>query len=234
MRSRFTWSAVPLAVAALVLTGCMRTTGGQAQPGSPGTGLGGAKASTSTLSGVPSPTGSPKTSAGTPVSQYPSTDGVTATIATMTVKLPPGTQYAVESRDPGYAGCLQSASYACEGRILDLREAASSGMINLPDAHRQYGWYTGTDVPTCIGPASDPGVASEATGSTLVESGFAPVGPKKAEYAKFHQTCKEPTENNQIRMWWLPQSKILIVEHASSPELDKAFDDMLASATFAG
>ncbi|MBB2938033.1 hypothetical protein FHX82_005109 [Amycolatopsis bartoniae] len=221
MRSRFTWCAV----LALVLAGCTQTTSGQAQSGgAPVSGDGGAKASESAAPST--------TSAAPQSSSYPSTDGVTATIATMTVRLPADTQYAVESRDPGYEGCLQSPAFACEGKILDLRAAADEGMINLPDAHRQYGWYPGTDVPTCIGPAADPGTGSEATGSTLLESGFAPVGPKKAEYARFQETCQEPAQNNQIRMWWLPQSKILVVEHASTPELDTAFDRMLASATF--
>lgn len=227
MRSRFTWSAVPVAIAAMamagVLTGCMRTTDGQAQPGgSAGAGARGSGSST-TASGRPSAT-----------SSYPSTDGVTATISTMTVKLPSGSQYAVESRDPGYEGCLQSASFACEGKILDLRESIAEGGVRIPNANAPFGWYPGTDVPTCIGPAADPGVAAEATDSALLESGFAPVGPKKAEYARFQVTCKDSTQNNQVRMWWLPQSKILIVEHASFPDLDKAFEQMLASATFSG
>ena len=218
VRSRFGWCAV----LALVLAGCTQTTGGQAQPGgAPVSGLGGATASES-----PTTSGSPQSSS------YPSTDGVTATVATMTVRLPAGTQYAVESRDPGYEGCLQSAAFACAGRILDLRAAADEGMINLPSANRQYGWYPGTDVPTCVTEAADPGTGSEATGSTLLESGFAPVGPKKAEYARFQETCRVPAQDNQIRRWWLPQSRILIVEHASTPVLDAAFDEMLASATF--
>ncbi|MFI5611838.1 hypothetical protein [Amycolatopsis sp. NPDC051903] len=150
----------------------------------------------------------------------------------MTLTLPAGTQYAVESRDPGYEGCLRSASFACEGKILDLREAAGSGLINVPSPTRQFGWYPGTDAPTCLGPTSDPGTASQATGSTVLDHGFAPVGPKKAEYARFTETCQNSAQNNQVRMWWLPQSKILIVEHAATPDRDAAFDRMLTSATF--
>ncbi|MGW4489744.1 hypothetical protein ACWEOE_38655 [Amycolatopsis sp. NPDC004368] len=150
----------------------------------------------------------------------------------MTVTLPAGTQYAVESRDPGYEGCLQSATFACAGKILDLREAATSGMINLPSSTRAFGWYPGTDVPTCVGPTTDPGTGSEATGGTPLDHGFASVGPKKAEYGRFQETCKDPSQNNQIRMWWLPQSKLLIVEHASTPAQDAAFDAMVASAKF--
>ncbi|KAA9158075.1 hypothetical protein FPZ12_023500 [Amycolatopsis acidicola] len=218
MRRGFTWGAAAV-LFALVLTGCVRTTTGQAQSaGPPSSGSGGSKGTTTSATAAPS--------------SSTTADGGTATIATMTVRLPAGTQYAVESRDPGYEGCLQSASFACEGKILDLREAAAQGAINTPSASREYGWYPGTDVPTCIGPASDPGEASEATGSTVVDSGYAPVGPKKAEYGRFQETCQDATENNQLRMWWLPQSKILIVEHACTPELDAAFDRMLASATF--
>ncbi|HVW41216.1 MAG TPA: hypothetical protein VHC18_07695 [Amycolatopsis sp.] len=217
VRNRFGWGAA--AVLALVLTGCTQTTSGQPLPAAPS-------------AGGPSGTKAATTSAAPASSSPPSTDGIRATIATMTVTLPAGVRYAGESSEPGYEGCLQSASYACEGKILDLRAAADQGMINLPSAKRQFGWYPGTDVPTCIGPASNPGEASEATGSALLESGFAQVGTKTAEYARFQETCEQKTENNQVRMWWLPLSKILIVEHACYPELDAAFDRMVASATF--
>ncbi|MEU4673520.1 hypothetical protein AB0F91_37595 [Amycolatopsis sp. NPDC023774] len=150
----------------------------------------------------------------------------------MTVTLPTGTQYAVESRDPGHEACLQSATFACAGKILDLRQAAAEGMINLPSPTRAFGRYPGTDVPTCVGPSADPGAASEATGGAVLEHGFASVGPKKAEYARFQETCKDPAQNNQVRMWWLPTSKLLIFEHAGTPAQDAAFDGMVASARF--
>ncbi|MET7992673.1 hypothetical protein ABZU76_17440 [Amycolatopsis sp. NPDC005232] len=220
MRRRSWFLATVTLAATVALTACTQTTTGQAQP-SPAGDVGQLGGSPGTGSPVPSTRPS-----------YPSTDGVTATIATMTVTLPAGTQYAVESRDPGYEGCLQSATFACAGKILDLRQAADGGMINLPSSTRAFGWYPGTDVPTCIGPSADPGVASEATGGAVLEHGFAPVGPKKAEYARFQETCKDPAQNNQVRMWWLPTSKLLIVEHASTPAQDAAFDGMMASAKF--
>ncbi|MEW2507978.1 hypothetical protein AB0878_46715 [Amycolatopsis sp. NPDC047767] len=220
MRRRSWFAATVTLAAAMTLTACTQITTGQAQP-SPAGGVGQLGGSPGT--GSPAPSTQPS---------YPSTDGVTATIATMTVTLPAGMQYAVESRDPGYEGCLQSATFACAGKILDLRQAAAEGMINLPSSTRAFGWYPGTDVPTCIGPSADPGAASEATGGMVLDHGFAPVGPKKAEYGRFQETCKDPAQNNQIRMWWLPTSKLLIVEHASTPAQDAAFDGMVASAKF--
>ncbi|QRP50110.1 hypothetical protein [Amycolatopsis sp. FDAARGOS 1241] len=210
MVRRRSWLGAAMVVPAFTVAGCAQTITGQASPAAPAANEAPAR----------------------PSSSYPSPDGATATIATMTVTLPAGTQYAVESRDPGYEGCLQSASFACEGKILDLREAAGAGLVTLPSPTRRFGWYPGTDVPSCLGPTSDPGVASQATGSTVLEHGFAPVGPKKAEYARFAETCQDPAQNNQVRMWWLPQSKILIVEHSATSALDAAFDGMLASATF--
>jgi hypothetical protein len=155
-------------------------------------------------------------------------------VGTMHVTLPQGAKYTEHSEDGLLDGCLAEGTVACEARLLDLREATSdpNTPINLPSAKRPFGWYTGTDVPTCITAASPPGEAAEATGSNLLESGFKPVGPKTAEYGRWQVTCKDETQNNQVRMWWLPTSKILVVEYGSFPGWDAKMDTLLAGATF--
>jgi hypothetical protein len=156
-------------------------------------------------------------------------------VGTMHVALPAGAKYTDKSQDGLLDGCVGEGGAVCQARLLDLHEATSdpNAPINLPSAKRPFGWYTGTDVPTCITAASPPGDAAVATGSDLLESGFKPIGPKKAEYGKWQVTCQDATQNNQVRMWWLPTSKILVVEYGASADWDAKMDTLLAGATFA-
>jgi hypothetical protein len=167
-------------------------------------------------------------------SEIPLARGPQIKVGTMQVTLPGGAKYTEHSEDGLLDGCLTEGTAVCEARLMDLREATSdpNAPINLPSAKRPFGWYTGTDVPTCITAASPPGQAAVATGSNLLESGFKPVGTKKAEYGRWQVTCEDETQNNQVRMWWLPTSKILVVEYGSFPGWDAKMDTLLASATF--
>lgn len=161
--------------------------------------------------------------------------GPQISVGTMRVTLPDGAKFTEHSQDGLLDGCVTEGTVVCEARLLDLREATSdpNAPINLPSAKRPFGWYTGTDVPTCITAASPPGQAAVATGSNLLESGYAPVGAKKAEYGRWQVTCQDETQNSQVRMWWLPTSKILVVEYGSFPGWDAKMDTLLAGATFA-
>lgn len=158
--------------------------------------------------------------------------GSAITVATMHVTLPQGMRYRETSTNGSLDGCLSSGSVPCEARILDLRAASAGPGFNAPSASRPYGWYTGSDVPHCITPIVAPGTGAQATGSTVLERGFAPIGPKKAEYARWQVTCADAAQDNQVRVWWLPTSKILVTEYASTPALDARIDQLLASATF--
>ncbi|WP_370971967.1 hypothetical protein [Amycolatopsis sp. cg9] len=170
-----------------------------------------------------------------PVPTVTTATGPQAVVGTMRVTLPVGATYTEHSQDGLLDGCVAEGTTVCEARLLDLREATSdpNAPINLPSAKRPFGWYTGTDVPTCITAASPPGEAAEATGSNLLESGFKPIGPKKAEYGRWAVTCTDETQNNQVRMWWLPTSKILVVQYGAFPGWDEKMDTLLAGATFA-
>ncbi|WP_290058814.1 hypothetical protein [Amycolatopsis solani] len=170
-----------------------------------------------------------------PVPTVTTAAGPQVAVGTMRVTLPVGATYTEHSQDGLLDGCIAEGTTVCEARLLDLREATSdpNAPINLPSAKRPFGWYTGTDVPTCITAASPPGQAAVATGSTLLDSGFAPIGTKKAEYGRWQVTCEDATQNNQVRMWWLPTSKILVVQYGSFPGWDAKMDALLAGATFA-
>ncbi|GLY43966.1 hypothetical protein Amsp01_099890 [Amycolatopsis sp. NBRC 101858] len=169
-----------------------------------------------------------------PVPTVTKVAGPQVVVSTMHVTLPAGAKYTDKGQDGLLDGCVGEGSAVCHARLLDLREATSdpNAPINLPSAKRPFGWYTGTDVPTCITATSPPGDAAVATGSDLLDSGFQPIGPKKAEYGKWQVTCQDAKQNNQVRMWWLPTSKILVVEYGASADWDEKMDAMLAAATF--
>ena len=71
-------------------------------------------------------------------------------------------------------------------------------------------------------PAPDDGLEGA---QTLVLSGFAKVGPKKANYREWRVTCVASSGNKPVgkpyvqRIWYLPKSKILVVDEWSTPGL---------------
>ncbi|MTD56423.1 hypothetical protein [Amycolatopsis pithecellobii] len=159
-----------------------------------------------------------------------STRGSAITVGTMHVTLLDGMRYTEAASPGGLDGCVSATSVPCVAQLRDLRTASAGPQFTAPSGNRPYGWQTGTDAPRCVTPMAIPGAA--ATGSSVVERGFAPIGPKKAEYARFQVTCEDPAQNSEVRMWWLPTSKILVVEYASTPVLDAQLDQVLATATF--
>lgn len=158
--------------------------------------------------------------------------GPQANVGALHLPLPAGATYTEHSPDGLLDGCIAEGTAVCEARVLDLRKADPGAPINPPSTKRPFGWYTGTDLPTCITPASPPGKASGAKDSKLLDSGFAPIGPKKAEYGRWQVTCENSAQNNQVRMWWLPTSKVLVVQYGSFPGWDAKMDTLLAGATF--
>lgn len=157
--------------------------------------------------------------------------GPQVVVGTLHLALPAGAKYTGKSPDGLLDGCLAEGTAVCEARLLDLR-GATSDPGNLPSTKRPFGWHTGTDTPTCVTAASPPGQAAVATGSTLLESGFKPIGPKKAEYGRWQVTCQDAKQDNQVRMWWLPTSRILVVQYGAFPGWDAKMDTLLAGATF--
>ncbi|KAA9165594.1 hypothetical protein FPZ12_005885 [Amycolatopsis acidicola] len=150
------------------------------------------------------------------------------TVATLHLQPPAGTRYTASTPNGTFDGCIASATTACVVRVVDLRTPPAG--YAEPSAKRQFGWYPANDTPLCVTQTLVPG--SAATGSTLVKSGLAPIGSKKADYAQWQVTCQDGRQNGSVRMWWLPMSKILVVQYNGTPTVDAQVDQMLAAATF--
>jgi len=101
----------------------------------------------------------------TPAENPPAPSGPQATVGALHLTLPAGATYTGHSPDGLLDGCIAEGAAVCEARVLDLRTADPGAPINPPSTKRPFGWYTGTDLPTCITPASPPGKASGAKSS---------------------------------------------------------------------
>jgi hypothetical protein len=88
-------------------------------------------------------------------------------------------------------------------------------------------WHPGTDVSPCL-TAPDDGLEGS---QTLVKGGFAKVGTKTANYREWRVTCMANSGNKPVgtpyvqRIWYLPKSKILVVDEWSTRGLDDALAD---------
>jgi hypothetical protein len=191
-----------------------------------GPGIGGS-AAPSTLTAAPGDPDIGGSDQPTPVAPPP---GTPVGIGPMRVVLPTGAGYiADQSADLG--GCVSVTGSACMVRLTDMSLVLQPGaQVNVPSVDRDFGWYIGTDVPSCVLGSSE--AATTATGSKRLETRLAPVGPKRAEYARWRESCADPVLDNDVRMWWLPTSKVLITEYGATPEHDAAVDAMLAAAVF--
>jgi hypothetical protein len=215
VRIRFVAGAIALAALGLSTAACQSSVSGQGIADSGQQQANGADTSVApTTSTTPPPSGS------------------TIHVGALALVVPEEWTYTPSTPDHEHDGCLSDAQNACLARLTDLSPALASpdAEINLPSTTRQYGWYTGTDVPLCPAAGTDPG--SQAWGGHVISSGTAPVGPHTAVYATFQVQCQLEAQDNVIRMWWLPTSKVLIDEYNSSPAQDQKFDAMLRTATF--
>jgi hypothetical protein len=85
-------------------------------------------------------------------------------------------------------------------------------------------YHPGTDVSPCQ-TAPDDGLEGA---QTLVLSGLAKVGTKKANYREWRVTCVASSGNKPVgkpyvqRIWYLPKSQILVVDEWSTPGLAEA------------
>jgi hypothetical protein len=92
-------------------------------------------------------------------------------------------------------------------------------------------WHPGNDPSPCL-TAPDDGYEGDVK---LVKIGFAKIGTKNAHYREWRVTCVAETGNQAVgtpytqRIWYLPTSKILVVDEWSTPGLREA----LAAARWA-
>jgi hypothetical protein len=97
-----------------------------------------------------------------------------------------------------------------------------------------WGWYHNTDVAQCPfspgplgGGAPDDGVQVPTEGMAPIDSGTAAMGDRTAYYDQWSAVC-ESGQSFQPRAWYLPTSKVLILDVTGHPETE----DFLASFEF--
>jgi hypothetical protein len=234
------WAPVlPLTLAAaIVLAGC----GGEA--GQPGSGLG--IATTQTATG---PTDGTTTLGST--TTRPATTRAPASTTTsgpvgrsaggrlgfrgMTIRLLPGWRATRDGPDQVTVAaggpCRRSAGGVdCPGfLLLGPSQIAIAHELAPYDPDRV--WHPGTGVEGC--PADRDGLV-ERTPTRPRAGGFARVGAKRAVYRQWVVPCLDagtlkPATSYRQRVWYLPSSRILVVDEWSTPRLD----EVLAAATFA-
>ena len=167
-----------------------------------------------------------------PVPTVTKVAGPQLVVGTLHVALPVGAKYTARQVTDGLLdGCIGEGGAVCQARLLDLREATSdpNAPINLP---ARSGPSAGTPARTCrraSPPPRRPGTPPwrpAATSSTPASSRSA---RRRPSTAAGRSPAKTTTQNNQVRMWWLPTSKILVVQYGSSRDWDEKMDTMLAA-----
>jgi hypothetical protein len=144
----------------------------------------------------------------------------------MRMALTPGT---TARADGGLLCVTVPDDTGCTLEVLDVGEIRSAGgSVSTPDPGAPNGWWWGSDVPSC----GDGGTYVEVTKSTVVESGFKPLGPRTAEYGKWLVSCRNGDLNFDPRVWWLPTSQLAFRARSTVAGRGAAVDRLLAGVTF--
>jgi hypothetical protein len=160
--------------------------------------------------------------------------GATLRVKGMTLTLRPGWKV---KRSPGGGDAIVTTGQPCARSKL-LGTVCPNFTVGGPEEAYELGpyrleqpYHPSTDVSECL-TALDDGYEGD---SRLVRKDFAPVGPKTAYYREWRVTCVAKSGNRAVgtpyvqRIWYLPKSKILVVDEYSTPGLAEA----LAQARFA-
>ena len=222
--------------AASVLTGC----GGDAGP--PGGGLGIATTQTvtpptggTTTTGLAGATTRPATTRAVTTGQGGQSTGARLTFRTMTIRLLPGWRATRDGADQVTVAaggtCRRSTGGVdCPGfLLLGPSQIAIAHELGPYDPERV--WHPGTCVEGC--PADRDGLVEQSPPRPSA-GGFAMVGTKRAVYRQWVVRCLDadtlkPQTSYRQRVWYLPSSRILVVDEWSTPGLTR----VLAAATFA-
>lgn len=208
------------AVLALGLAGCASTTAGT---GTPATGITAGAGSPT----APAASGSAGTGGGAATPVPTTTAGVVA-FGSVRMPLTSGTRATVDGE---YLCVTLLNDTGCSLEVLDVgRLRAAGGSVSTPAPGAEFGWWWGSDVPTC-GDADD---ASPVRKSTVVEKGFKKIGPKTAQYGSWLVSCENSDQDFDPRLWWLPTSQLAFRERTTVAGTAAAVDTLLAGVTFAG
>jgi hypothetical protein len=235
---RRSWAPVLLLAlaAASALAGC----GGEAGQGGGGLGIATTQTvaaptggtTTTTLAGTtrPATTGRPGTTG-----QAGRSTGARLTFRAMTIRLPPGWRATRDAADrvtvAAGGTCRRSAGGVdCPGFLL-LGPSQIAIAHELGPYRPDRVWHPGTGVEGC--PADRDGLVEQSP-TRPRRGGFARVGTKQAVYRDWEVPCLDagtlkPRTSYRQRVWYLPSSRILVVDEWSTPGLA----GVLAAATFA-
>lgn len=218
-------------LAAMAVAGCAGTTAGSGSLAADVPAGGGPASPTPTAdtTGSAGPTGGP--TAGTSRTRTPDPDpapaGRSISFASARIPLPA----AWTSRVDGQLLCLTlSGDDGCTLVVLDVAEIQrQGGSVSVPDPGAEFGWWYGSDVPNC---AEDRYVP--VTRSSAVQSGFAKLGGRTAEYGYWLVTCQDSNLDFDPRLWWLPTSKLAFLERSTVAGSAAAVDALLKGVRFTG
>ncbi|CAA9285348.1 MAG: hypothetical protein AVDCRST_MAG41-3936 [uncultured Corynebacteriales bacterium] len=222
--SRRTRAVLGSVVALLAVAGCATSTAGSGRPADGATAAGGPAASPTS----PPPTGGADPTASGPAGSALPGDptGRVASVGTLRMPLTPGTTARVD----GDFLCVTLANgTGCDLEVVDIgRIRAAGGSVSTPAPGEEYGWWWGSDAPSC----GDSGQVSAVTRSAVTEKGFKKVGPKTAAYGRWAVSCADATKDFAPRLWWLPTSQLALRQRGSAAGTGEAVDKLLAGVTF--
>lgn len=118
--------------------------------------------------------------------------------------------------DGAGSACLTRTAGECELRLV-LPDVVTErgGAIKAPATDDDLGWYLGTDDPDC-------------RSSRLTRRDLAPIGDKRAEYREWEVDCDDSPA--LVRMWWLPQTRLAVVDQSGDPAVRDVLDEVVRTA----
>jgi hypothetical protein len=227
-------SRVPVLLLALAAASTLAGCGGEAGQGGGGLGI-------ATTQTVAAPAGGTTTTtlAGTTrpatTGQAGRSTGARLTFRAMTIRLPPGWRATRDAADrvtvAAGGTCRRSAGGVdCPGFLL-LGPTQIAIAHELGPYRPDRVWHPGTGVEGC---PADRDRLVEQSPTRPRRGGFAKVGTKRAVYRDWLVPCLDagtlqPRTSYRQRVWYLPSSRILVVDEWSTAGLAR----VLAAATFA-
>ena len=222
-------AAAALVLAAAALAGCASTTAGNGAPAAGAVAAGGSPTTLPVPGSSAAPTPTPAPTVGgdsTPVRTGPAPGGQRVQVGSVSVPVPAGAR--VRADGPYLCLTLLNAT-GCSLEVVDIRaQRAAGASLSNPEPGARYGWWWGSDVPSCEGG----GQTSEVARETLVRKGFEKVGPKNAVYGSYLVSCENSDLDFDPQIWWLPMSQVAFRQHSSVAGSDEAVDPILAGVTF--
>lgn len=213
-------------VALLSLAGCATSTAGSGRPAADGRTGGGGTPSTlpvppTSSAGAGTPTPAPSTG-----SAGPTPAGEVVVFGTVRLPLTPGSTAKVD----GELLCVTLLNdTGCSLEVIDIgRIRAAGGSVSTPAPGAEYGWWWGSDVPSCGSGAR----TSVVTTSTVLQKAFRSVGAKNAAYGHWSVSCADSDLDFDPRLWWLPTSQLAFRERSTVAGTGPAVDKLLAGVTF--